>query len=79
MAIRPGAFDDLPNVNNCKNIFTNCSSLAGIPASLFSRMKIEDFQTHSEGVHRLLRFHRGYLQTSLMRSTSHRYLQAAPA
>ncbi|MEW9359463.1 leucine-rich repeat protein [Klebsiella pneumoniae] len=49
MAIRPGAFDDLPNVNNCKNIFTNCSSLTGIPASLFSRMKIEDFSDAFRG------------------------------
>ena len=40
LAIRPGAFDDLPNVNNCKNIFTNCSSLTGIPASLFAHMKV---------------------------------------
>ncbi|WP_436914340.1 phage tail protein I [Klebsiella pneumoniae] len=49
MAIRPGAFDDLPNVNNCKNIFTNCSSLTGIPASLFSRMKIADFSDAFRG------------------------------
>ncbi|HBT5618103.1 TPA: phage tail protein I [Klebsiella pneumoniae] len=49
LAIRPGAFDDLPNVNNCKNIFTNCSSLTGIPASLFAHMKVGTFMDAFRG------------------------------
>ncbi|WP_368286765.1 phage tail protein I [Klebsiella variicola] len=43
MAIRSGAFDDLPNVTDCTNIFSGCSSLTSIPASLFARMKVVSF------------------------------------
>ncbi len=43
LAIRPGAFDDLPNVTDCTNIFSGCSSLTSIPASLFARMKVVSF------------------------------------
>lgn len=43
LAIRSGAFDDLPNVTDCTNIFSGCSSLTSIPASLFARMKVVSF------------------------------------
>lgn len=43
MSVRSGVFDDLPNVTDCTNIFSGCSSLTSIPASLFARMKVVSF------------------------------------
>ncbi|WP_227628559.1 leucine-rich repeat protein [Klebsiella oxytoca] len=42
--VHAGAFDDLPNVQNCTSIFRDCTSLAELPSGLFSRLTaITDF------------------------------------
>lgn len=49
MSVRSGAFDDLPNVTDCQNAFSGCSSLKSIPSLLFSKIKAASFSGAFKG------------------------------
>lgn len=36
--VHAGAFDDLPNIQNCNSVFRGCSSLTELPEGLFARI-----------------------------------------